>query len=63
MIETSIIIVAKNEAQNIGACLKAIYSQKYARPLEVILVNSGSATSDSQSKPCAIAAGADEKTI
>jgi glycosyltransferase involved in cell wall biosynthesis len=42
MIETSILVLAKNEAQNIGSCLKAIYSQKYAGPVEVIVVDSGS---------------------
>jgi hypothetical protein len=62
MIEASILIVAKNEAQNIGACLKAIYSQKYAGLLEVIVVDSSSATSGSQSKPCATAS-ASEKPI
>src|SRR5215471_20318799 len=42
MIETSILIPTKNGAQDIGACLGAIYSQKHVRPFEVLVVDSGS---------------------
>ena len=42
MIETSILVLTKNEAQNIGPCLEAIYSQKHARPFEVVIVDSSS---------------------
>ncbi len=42
MVKTSILVLTKNEAQNIGACLNAVYSQKAADPFEVVLVDSGS---------------------
>ena len=42
MVKTSVLILTKNEAQNIGACLQAVYSQKTADPFEVVLVDSGS---------------------
>src|SRR5438876_53889 len=42
MIETSILVLTKNEAQNIGPCLEAIYSQKDAGPFEVVIVDSSS---------------------
>lgn len=42
MFETSILIPTKNGAEDIGACLAAIYSQKWTRPFEVIVVDSGS---------------------
>jgi rhamnosyltransferase len=42
MIETSILVLTKNEGQNIGACLEAIYSQKNVGMLEVVLVDSSS---------------------
>jgi rhamnosyltransferase len=40
--QTSILIVTKNEAHNIEACLEAVYAQKGIAPFEVILVDSGS---------------------
>src|SRR5690348_4537714 len=42
MIEASILILTKNEANNLGACLNAVYAQKDAGPFEVIVVDSGS---------------------
>lgn len=42
MIETSILIPTKNGAKDIGACLEAIYSQRYAGHFEVLVVDSGS---------------------
>jgi rhamnosyltransferase len=42
MVKTSTLILTKNEAQNIGACLQAVYSQKNVDPFEVVLVDSGS---------------------
>ncbi len=42
MVQASILLLTKNEARNIGACLDAIYGQKDAREFEVILVDSGS---------------------
>ena len=42
MIETSILIPTKNGAQDIDACLEAIFSQKGVGPLEVLVVDSGS---------------------
>jgi rhamnosyltransferase len=42
MIETSIIIPTKNGAKGIGACLEAVYSQKDAGRVEVLVVDSGS---------------------
>jgi rhamnosyltransferase len=42
MVTTSIIILAKNEEKNIGACLKGIYSQNYNEEFEVIVIDSGS---------------------
>jgi rhamnosyltransferase len=41
-VQSSILIVTKNEAHNIEACLEAVYSQKNVAPFEVILVDSGS---------------------
>src|SRR3984893_9787316 len=42
MVKTSILVLTKNEAHNIDACLKAVYSQGAVDPFEVILVDSGS---------------------
>ena len=42
MVRTSILVLTKNEGQNIDACLKAVYSQAGADPFEVIVVDSGS---------------------
>ncbi|HVS88019.1 MAG TPA: glycosyltransferase [Candidatus Acidoferrum sp.] len=42
MSEISILLLTKNEERNIGACLRALFSQKCAEPFEVILVDSGS---------------------
>jgi rhamnosyltransferase len=45
MCETSILLLTKDEAHNIGPCLDAIYSQENAGPFEVILVDSSSTDS------------------
>ena len=45
MVKTSILVLTRNEAQNIGACLTAVYAQKHAGPFEVVLVDSGSTDS------------------
>lgn len=42
MVQASILLLTKNEAQNIGACLEAIYAQKNTREFEVVVVDSGS---------------------
>jgi rhamnosyltransferase len=42
MISCSISILTKNEGNNIGDCLKAVYSQEEVGRFEVILVDSGS---------------------
>ena len=42
MVNTSILILTKNEAENIATCLNIVYSQKAADPFEVIIVDSGS---------------------
>jgi rhamnosyltransferase len=42
MPECSISILTKNEEANIGACLEAVFSQKGAEEVEIILVDSGS---------------------
>jgi rhamnosyltransferase len=42
MIECSISILTKNEGLNIGACLGAVYSQKFVGEFEVVLIDSGS---------------------
>jgi rhamnosyltransferase len=42
MIESSILVLTKNEAHNIGACLEAIYAQKNSGTFEVVIVDSGS---------------------
>lgn len=42
MIETSVLIPAKDEALNIRACLDAVFSQAASTKFEVILVDSGS---------------------
>jgi rhamnosyltransferase len=42
MIESSVLVLTKNEAKNIGRCLEAIYSQKGAGTFEVIVVDSTS---------------------
>ena len=42
MIVTSIIVLTKNEAKNIGPCLDAIYAQKDVGAFEVIVVDSSS---------------------
>jgi rhamnosyltransferase len=40
MVKTSILVLTKNEARNIDACLKAVYSQKSVDPFEVVIVDS-----------------------
>lgn len=40
--KTSILILARNEAANIGTCLEAVFSQHFAKPFEVVLVDSES---------------------
>ena len=42
MTKTSILVLTKNDAQGIDACLQAVYSQKQVDPFEVIIVDSGS---------------------
>lgn len=42
MIEASILVLTKNEAQNIGPCLDAIYAQVGVGPMEVVVVDSSS---------------------
>jgi rhamnosyltransferase len=42
MIEISILIPTKNGAEDLDACLAAIYSQEGTRPFEVIVIDSGS---------------------
>jgi rhamnosyltransferase len=42
MIVASILIPTKNGGQEFEACLRAVYSQKGPRPLEVIIIDSGS---------------------
>jgi rhamnosyltransferase len=42
MVACSISILTKNEELNIGACLEAVYSQKFNGEFEVILIDSGS---------------------
>jgi rhamnosyltransferase len=42
MVQVSILILARNEAANIGPCLEAVFSQKCRKTFEVILVDSGS---------------------
>lgn len=42
MVETSILVLTKNEERNIGACLEAVYTQKNAGELEVVVVDSRS---------------------
>ena len=42
MVKTSILVLTKNEAQNIGFCLEAVYSQRAADAFEVVVVDSGS---------------------
>jgi rhamnosyltransferase len=42
MIQASILVLTKNEARNIGACLEAIYAQKNAGQFEVVVIDSGS---------------------
>ena len=42
MIDISILVLAKNEAANIGQCLEAVFGQKGAGAFEVIVVDSGS---------------------
>jgi len=42
MIEASILIPTKNGAEDMGACLQAIYSQKDVGRVEVVIVDSGS---------------------
>jgi len=39
---TSILILTKNDAEGVRACLQAVYSQKNAGPFEVIVIDSGS---------------------
>ena len=40
--EVSVLILARNEAENVGPCLSAVCSQEGKRPREVILLDSGS---------------------
>jgi len=40
--EVSVLILARNEAENVGPCLSAVCSQECKRPREVILLDSGS---------------------
>ncbi len=42
MMETSILIPTKNGAEDLEACLAAIYTQKGTGPFEVIVIDSGS---------------------
>jgi rhamnosyltransferase len=42
MVKASILVLTKNEAHNIEACLKAVYSQTDADSFDVIVVDSGS---------------------
>jgi len=42
MIEISVLVLTKNEARNVGACLEAIFSQQTSAEFEVIVVDSGS---------------------
>jgi glycosyltransferase involved in cell wall biosynthesis len=42
MAKTSILVLTKNEARNIGFCLEAVYSQRAADAFEVVVVDSGS---------------------
>jgi rhamnosyltransferase len=42
MVKTSILVLTKNEARNIGSCLEAVYAQREADPFEVVVVDSGS---------------------
>lgn len=42
MVETSVLVLAKNEEHNIRKCLDAIYSQKVDSEFEVIFIDSGS---------------------
>jgi rhamnosyltransferase len=44
-LRSSILILCKNEAANIGPCLEAVFEQKGAGPFEVIVVDSGSTDS------------------
>ena len=41
-IESSILVLTRNEAANIGACLEAIYAQSGTEAFEVVIVDSGS---------------------
>lgn len=42
MVQASILLLTKNEARNIGACLEAIYAQETPGAFEVVVVDSGS---------------------
>jgi rhamnosyltransferase len=42
MLRTSILILTKNDADGVSACLGAVYSQKYTGSFEVLVVDSGS---------------------
>jgi len=42
MVKTSILVLTKNEARNIDACLKAVFSQNAVEAFQVIIVDSGS---------------------
>ena len=42
MVKASILVLTKNEAQNIEACLKAVYSQQGVDPFEVLIIDSES---------------------
>ena len=42
MVETSVLILAKNEEHNVAKCLDAIYSQKVDSDFEVVFIDSGS---------------------
>jgi rhamnosyltransferase len=41
-VRSSILILSKNDAANIGPCLQAVFGQKHAEPFETIVVDSGS---------------------
>ncbi|MGB9195885.1 MAG: glycosyltransferase [Terriglobales bacterium] len=42
MLRTSILLLTKNDAQNVSSCLNAIYTQRVNDPFEVIAIDSGS---------------------
>jgi rhamnosyltransferase len=42
MLRTSILLLTKNDAHGVCACLNAVYSQKHIDPFEVLVIDSGS---------------------